>query len=120
MKKLASVEEYIENAPEESRGKLRQMRAAIREVAPHAEEKMSYGMPYYSYKGRLAYFGFAKKHVGLYIPTPTLEEHGKDLEGYDYEPKGATLRLPLDKELPVGLIKKLVRARVKTNEEKKR
>ena len=120
MKKFVSVEEYIEHAPEESRGKLRQMRSAVRSVAPDAEERMSYGMPYYHYEGRLAYFGFAKNHVGLYIPTPTLAEHAKDLEGYDYEPKGATVRFPLDKELPVELIKKLVRARVKTNEDKQK
>ena len=118
MKKFASVEEYIENAPEEVRGKLRDMRAAIRDVAPEAEERMSYEMPYYGYMGRLAYFGYTKNHIGLYIPTPTLAEHKEDLEGYDYEPKGATVRFPLDKELPIGLIKKLVRARMKMNEEK--
>ena len=59
------VDEYIEGAPKEVQGKLKEFRAAIREVAPTAVERISYGMPYYDYKGRLAYFSLAKKHIGL-------------------------------------------------------
>jgi uncharacterized protein YdhG (YjbR/CyaY superfamily) len=114
MKKAADVNAYIESAPKEVQERLRRIRAAIKEVAPDAEERISYGMPYYDYKGRLIYFGASKKHIGLYIPTPTLEEHKAELS--DYETTNATLRLPLDKELPIGLIKKLVKARMQKNE----
>ena len=58
-----NVEAYIAAAPEEVREKLREMRATIRAVAPKAEEKISYGMPYYGYKGRLAYFRLNKAHI---------------------------------------------------------
>lgn len=47
------VDEYIALAPKEVQGKLRELRAAIKTVAPDAEERISYGMPYYAYKGRL-------------------------------------------------------------------
>jgi uncharacterized protein YdhG (YjbR/CyaY superfamily) len=114
MKKAADVDEYIENAPTGAQGKLRQIRAAIREVAPNAQERISYGMPYYDYKGRLIYFGLAKAHIGLYIPTPVLQEHKAELS--DYQTTNATLRIPLDRDVPIDLIKGLVRARMKKNE----
>jgi uncharacterized protein YdhG (YjbR/CyaY superfamily) len=114
MKTLKSVDAYIKSAPKEVRGKLVQLRKIIKSVAPKAEEKISYGMPYYGYKGRLVYFAFAKKHIGIYIPTPVLQEHKSELKGYSTA--AATVRFPLNKKLPVALIKKLVRARVKKNE----
>jgi uncharacterized protein YdhG (YjbR/CyaY superfamily) len=118
MKKAKDIEAYIAGAPKWVRGKLKEMRRAIREAAPAAEERISYGMPYYHYKGRLAYFGIAKAHIGLYIPTPIIEEHKKELAGY--EAFNATVRFPLDKKLPVALIKRLVKARMKMNEAKKK
>lgn len=108
------VDEYIAGAPKEVKSKLIELRAAIREAAPTAVERISYGMPYYDYKGRLAWFGFAKAHIGLYIRPPVIEEHKSELEGY--ETTKSTVRLPLDKQLPIALIKKLVKARMKKNE----
>ncbi len=116
MKRPKDVGEYIASAPKEVRGKLRELRTAIRRVAPGAEERISYGMPYYSYKGRLAYFALAKEHIGLYIPSPVIEEHKKELKSYSTA-KG-TVRFPLDEKLPIALIKELVRERMKKNETK--
>ncbi len=114
MKKPKTVSAYIKSAPKEVRSKLVQLRKIIRSVAPKAEEKISYGMPYYGYKGRLAYFAFAKKHVGLYVMPPVIQNHKSELKGY--ETSKATVRFPLSRKLPVALIKKLVRAGVKKNE----
>jgi uncharacterized protein YdhG (YjbR/CyaY superfamily) len=90
------------------------MRTLIKQSAPDATEKISYGMPYYAYKGRLAYFSHWKTHVGLYIPTPVIKEHEEELAKYSTDK--ATVRFPLDKKLPTTLIKKLVKARLKLNE----
>jgi uncharacterized protein YdhG (YjbR/CyaY superfamily) len=111
--KPKSVDGYIAAAPKEVRGKLKELRAAIRATAPTAEERISYGIPYYDDGGRLVYFAAFKKHIGLYVPTPVLEEHKSELKGY--ETTGATVRLPLDKKLPIPLVKKLVKARMKIN-----
>ncbi|MEP6994315.1 MAG: DUF1801 domain-containing protein, partial [Acidobacteriota bacterium] len=73
------VASYIAAAPRESRAKLTQLRRIIRALAPEAEERLSYGMPYYAYLGRLVYFQLWKNHIGLYVPTPVIEEHEKDL-----------------------------------------
>ena len=114
--KPKDVDAYIAAAPKEVRGKLNELRAVIRKTAPTAVERISYGMPYYHYKGRLAYFSLWKEHIGLYLPTPIIEEHKKELK--EYETSTATVRFPLEKKLPVRLIQKLIKARVKKNEEK--
>jgi uncharacterized protein YdhG (YjbR/CyaY superfamily) len=116
MKRANDVGEYIENAPKEVQQKLKQLRVAIKSVAPKSEEKISYGMPYYGYKGRLAYFSYAKKHIGLYIPPPVIADHKKELAKYGTAM--ATVRFPLEEKLPISLIKKLVKARVKINDER--
>ncbi len=114
MKSVQTVDEYISLAPEKVQQKLRTLRATILSVAPDAEEKISYGMPYYGYKGRLAYFSHAKKHIGLYVMPPTVSDHKKELQGY--ETSVSTVRFPLDAPLPIPLIKKLVLAGVRRNE----
>ncbi len=116
MKPVKDVDEYIANAPKEVQGKLKELRAVIKSIAPSAEEKISYGMPYYGYKGRLAYFAYAKHHIGLYAMPPIIEGHQDELK--KYQTAKATIRFPLDEELPISLIKKLVNAGVKRNEEK--
>jgi uncharacterized protein YdhG (YjbR/CyaY superfamily) len=118
MKKTAKpkdVDAYIAAAPKEVQPKLKEMRAIIKKTAPQAVEGISYGMPYYAYKGRLAYFSPWKKHIGLYIPTPVLNDHKSELAGY--ENTKATVRFPLEKKLPAALITKLVKARMKINEQ---
>lgn len=117
MKRPNSVEEYLEGVDSEARKKLEEIRLAIKEAAPQAEEKISYGMPYYGYKGRLAYFRLAKSHIGLYIPGGAIEHFKKELKDYSIS-KGATVRLPLDKKVPVPLIKKLVQFHLKENEDR--
>jgi len=108
------VDDYISTSPKEARAGLRKMRTIIRGVAPGAVEGFSYRMPYYNYKGSLAWFGLSTAHIGLYIRPPVIQEHRKDLEGY-VTTKSA-VHLPLDREIPVVQVRKLIRARVKINE----
>ncbi len=111
--KPKDVDGYIAEAPKEAQAKLKELRAIIRKTAPAAVERISYGMPYYEYKGRLAYFSFWKAHIGLYLPTPTIADHERELAAY--ETTKATIRFPLDRKLPGALIRKLIKARMKRN-----
>ena len=111
MKSIKTVDEYIADAPENVLDRLNELREAIRSVAPAAVERISYGMPYYHYKGRLAYFALAKNHIGVYALFPDEKEFGKELERYSTS-KG-TIRFPLKEKLPIALIKKLLRARLR-------
>ena len=112
-----TVDSYIAKAPKEVQPKLKQLRKIIKKTAPKADEKLSYGMPYYGYKGRLAYFAYAKNHVGLYLMPPTVANHKKELK--EYSTSTSAIRFHFDKKLPVALIKKLLKEGVKRNEMKR-
>jgi uncharacterized protein YdhG (YjbR/CyaY superfamily) len=118
-----SVDEYIMAAPREVKPKLMEIRRAIREVAPDAVESISYGMPFYSYKGkqgikkRLCYFGLLKKSIGFYLRPPVINQHMDELA--KYASTKSSLQFPLDSPMPVPLIKKLVRARMRIDGEGK-
>ena len=119
MKKAETVEEYIATAPFEVQPKLREVRAAIRAVAPDAVESISYGMPFYSYKGeagfkgRLVYFGLLKSKIALYMRPQDIERHMN--EASEYKSTKSALQFPLDQALPVSLIQKLVRDAMKAH-----
>ena len=115
---VGGVGDYIRASPKEARRKLVQLRKIIGATAPKAVEGISYRMPYYNYNGTLAYFAAFKNHVSIFIPTPVIEEHKRELTGY--ETAKATVRFPLDKPLPVALIRKLIKARIAKNESKKK
>ena len=108
------MDEYISAAPKELQGKLREVRKAILDVAPAARESISYRMPYYDYKGRLAWFGLMGRHIGLYLRPPVIAEHRRELAGYTTTK--SAVHFPLDRKIPVPLIRKLVKARMRINE----
>ena len=113
---LNEVDRYIENFPAEVQERLEKLRTIIREVAPGAEEGFSYQMPGYKYQGPLVYFAGYKNHIGFY-PTPSaIEAFKKELSVY----KGAkgSVQFPLDKPLPAELIRKIVKFKMKENDEK--
>ena len=110
-----AVNAYIARAPIAAQSKLKDMRKTIKSVAPKAMEGISYGMPGYD-KGRVAWFASMKGYVGLYLRPPIIEEHKKELA--KYKTTKSAIHFPLDKKLPVALIKKLVRARMKKNKAK--
>jgi uncharacterized protein YdhG (YjbR/CyaY superfamily) len=109
------VDAYISKAPKSVQGKLKEIRAAIKQVAPRAVESISYRMPYYEYKGRLAWFAPMKTHIGLYLRPPVIQEHHRELAGYTTTK--SAVHFPLEKKLPISLIKKLVRARARKNDQ---
>lgn len=107
----ATVDAYVASFPADVRVLLEQVRRTIRETAPDAEESISYQIAAYKLKGRvLVYFAGHKKHVGLYpipIGNPELPELAEYASG-----KG-TAQFPLNKPLPLDLIRKLVQFRAK-------
>ena len=108
-----SVDEYIAAAPEGVQPMLKELRETLRAAAPEADERISYGMPYYHLNGRLAYFQAHARHIGLY--SFTLEEaRGVGLEGYISAK--STLRFPLNQPLPRASIRRLIQLRVRTHD----
>jgi uncharacterized protein YdhG (YjbR/CyaY superfamily) len=106
------VDAYINNAPEAAREKLSRLRSIFRDVAPEAEEVISYHMPYYKYHGWLGGFAAYKDHVSLFGAFP--DEMREELKPYKIG--RGSVQFPLDKPLPVGLVTKLVTAHLRMNE----
>src|SRR5687768_11127308 len=110
------VDQYIASFPKEMQERLQTLRKIILKEVPDAEEKIGYGIPTYKLNGKnLVHFGGFKNHVGFY-PTPSgLTAFEKELSGY-LAGKGSA-QFPNDKPLPVTLITKIVKFRVKENQE---
>jgi len=106
-----NVDEYIAGTPEQTRPMLVELRETIRAAALDADERISYGMPFYQLNGRLAYFQKHAHHIGMY-PFTLEEARAVGLE--QYIAAKATLQFPLDQPLPLAAIGKLIEQRVKT------
>ena len=120
MKPVRDVDTYIQTAPKEVQPILREIRTAIRAAVPDSTESISYGMPFYGFKGetgfqaRLCYFGFLKKKIVFYT-RPTFLQECMD-EAKPYLSTKSALHFPLDKPIPIELVKKLVRNGIRKHE----
>ena len=109
--KSREVDAYIMSFPTVARARLKQMRAAIRKAAPKAREGISYRIPAYKLHGVLVYFAGFKAHMGLYPPVRGDAALVKAAAKYA-GPKG-NLRFPYAEPLPLGLISRIVRHKLK-------
>ena len=108
--------EYINAAPKDAQKKLREMRACIRKAAPGAEEGMKWGMPAFSYQRILVIFGAFKHHIGFYPTASAMIAFADDLSKFATA-KGS-VQFPLEKPLPLLLIRKITALRVRESIEK--
>ncbi len=104
--KFETIDDYIASFPPESQRALEGVRRTIAQAAPHAREKISYGMATYLVSGRpLLYFAGWKKHVGIY-PVPTGDETF-EREVAPYRGAKETVRFPLSQPMPLHLIRQI-------------
>jgi uncharacterized protein YdhG (YjbR/CyaY superfamily) len=115
-KTIKTVDEYIAVQPANVREKLERLRLTIKKAAPKAEEEISYMMPAYKFHGVLVYFGAYQNHIGFYPTGSGISAFKKELSVY--EGSKGTVRFPINKPLPLTLIKKIVRFRLKENQQK--
>lgn len=104
------VDNYIKDFPKEVQTKLELLRATIIEIAPDSAEVISYKMPTYKLSENLVHFAGYEKHIGFY-PTPSAIEIFKHEFGALKFSKGA-VQFPLNEDLPLDLIKRMVLFRV--------
>jgi len=110
-KKPTTVLEYINQQPAETRKKLREMRAILKEVTPKSTENIKWGSPAFSYSRILYTYAGYKNHIGFY-PTPSvIKAFTKELP--EYEIGKGSIKFPLDKPLPKILIQKIAKFRIK-------
>ena len=110
------VDDYIARFSPDVQAVLHKVRETIRRAAPEATEVISYQMPAFKQQGILVYFAAWKEHIGLYPPIsgdPALEQAVARYAG----PKG-NLQFPLNRPMPLKLIERIVKWRVRQNEAK--
>jgi uncharacterized protein YdhG (YjbR/CyaY superfamily) len=107
-----TVDQYIRAAPIELQPVLRKVRLAIQQAAPDSVESISYGMPFYSFRGevgierRLCYFGIQGTNLRLYFRPRDLEPHAQEIARY--RSSKSALRFSVDEPIPRQLVKKIV------------
>lgn len=111
-KDINPIDTYVKNFPKEVQKSLNEIRSAIKRTVPDMIEVISYGMPTCKLeKKNLVHFAAWKTHIGFYALPSTHTKFKKELSKY----KGAkgSVQFPLDKPLPLSLILKMVKFRVK-------
>ncbi|HVO76173.1 MAG TPA: DUF1801 domain-containing protein [Ignavibacteriaceae bacterium] len=111
--KFQTIDEYIKAFPEDMQKILRKIRETIKETAPGAEETISYQIPTFKLNGNLVHFAGYKNHIGFYPAPSGTEAFKKEIAVYR-SGKGS-IQFPLNRPIPLSLIKKIVKYRVKEN-----
>ena len=108
-----SIDAYIKAFPVEVQAILQELRKTIKTAAPGAEETISYGIPTLDLRGHLVHFAAYEKHIGFYPTSSGIRTFKKELSRYKTA-KG-TVQFPIDRPLPLGLVKRIVKYRVAEN-----
>jgi uncharacterized protein YdhG (YjbR/CyaY superfamily) len=113
------VKEYIAMFPKETQTVLKQIQSTIKKAAPGAKQKISYGIPAFTLNDRnLIYFAGFKNHTSIY-PAPRGHEKFKE-ELSKYKGGKGTIQFPIDEKLPLGLITRIVKFKIKESNEKEK
>ena len=117
-KTLRNFDAYLERFPKNVQRILQKMRLTIKKAAPQAKETISYGIPAFTLNGLLVWFAAHKNHIGFYPRASAIAAFKKELSAY----KGAkgSVQFPFDKPLPLALISRIVKYRMKQNLSKKK
>lgn len=108
-----TIDEYIAGFPPAVQKILEQVRATVRKAAPQAAEAIKYQIPTFTQNGNLVHFAAWQTHIGFYPAPRALAEFKDELAKYEGS-KGA-VKFPLDKPMPLSLISKIVKYRVREN-----
>jgi uncharacterized protein YdhG (YjbR/CyaY superfamily) len=114
----ASIDEFIKACPADVQKKLTQIRQLVRSVAPEATEKISYRMPTFYLNGNLVHFSAFKNHIGFYPGSGRIVFGKFKKELSKYKSGKGSVQFPLDEELPLALIKRIVQYRAVENRKK--
>jgi uncharacterized protein YdhG (YjbR/CyaY superfamily) len=108
-----NIDDYVDRFPKEVQQLLQKIRLAIKRAAPQAKETISYGIPAFTLNGLLVWFAVHKTHIGFYPRASAIAAFKKELSAY----KGAKglVQFPFDKPLPLALVSRIVKFRVKQN-----
>ncbi|MCO6146792.1 iron chaperone [Flavobacterium sp. NRK1] len=116
MDKPKDIDTYIDSFPSEIQQLLQLVRITVHKAAINAEETISYGMPAFKLNGNLVYFAAFKNHIGFYALPSGNKAFQKELS--QYKTGKGSIQFPYSKPLPLDLITKIVKFRIKENQQK--
>jgi uncharacterized protein YdhG (YjbR/CyaY superfamily) len=116
MEPAKNVDTYLKKLPADVKSMLGKVRRENKAAAPKAEEVISYGIPTYKYKGPLVHFAAFKDHCSFVVVSKSAAEMFRD-EFKNYKFSGRTVHFTPENPLPADLIKRIVKVRIKENEE---
>jgi uncharacterized protein YdhG (YjbR/CyaY superfamily) len=113
-----NIDDYVDRFPKEVQQLLEKMRLTIKKAAPKAKETISYGIPTFTLDGNLVWFAAYKSHIGFYPRTSAIKAFKKELTAY----KGGkgSVQFPFDEPLPLALVSRIVKFRVKQSLSRKK
>ena len=114
--KAKDLQDYIEHSAPEARLVLEALRGLIKSTVPEAEESISWGVPFYRYKGALAGLATYKNHVAFGGAAALPEEHREALEEKGYKTGNKTVQIKFAQKVPATQIKQILKAQAKLNE----
>jgi len=109
--KIATIDEYISTFPKDVQKILQEIRETIHKAAPRATEVISYGVPAFKQNSVLVYFAAFKNHIGFYPTANPIKMFSKELTAY--ETSKGTIRFPLKRKIPLSLITRITKFRVR-------
>ncbi|RXM52209.1 iron chaperone [Chryseobacterium sp. CH25] len=115
-----NIDDYILLFPINVQKRFIGLRKAIHSQVPNLEEYISYQMPAFKYKGKpLVYFAGYKKHIGFYPGAEGIKNFEKDFEERNYKFSKGAVQFPIDEDIPLDLVNKIVAFRITEIEQKK-
>lgn len=116
-----NVDEYLAAVPDSACSAFIKLRGAIRSAVPkEATEIISYGIPAIRHNGVLVWFAAFSNHCSLFPTASVIQAFEHEIRSEGLTTSKGTIHFPVDKPLPIALVKKLVKARVKESESKNR
>ena len=113
--KFKTVDAYFQNMPHHALERMITIRKALKNVAPLAQEVISYNMPALKYHGILLYYAAYEKHIGFYAIPSTHKAFSKELS--KYKTGKGSVQFPYDQPLPLDLIKRMAAYRYKEKQD---
>ncbi len=113
-----TIDQYHAAFPPELQERMHAIRDVIHQVAPEAEEAISYQIPCFKYKGYLIYYSAYPKHISLSSPwsEALLKAFATELKALKVS--RSAIQFPNNKPLPLDLIRRIVEFRKKENDTK--
>ena len=108
-----NIDDYIGDFPKDVQRILRKLRSAIKKAAPQAKETISYRIPTFTLRGYLVHFAGYEHHVGFYPTSSPMKAFKRELSLYKVS--RGTIQFPIGRPLPLTLVRRIVKFRVKEN-----